>query len=254
MIYLKSEQEIAKMKIAGKNLAELFEEIAKMIEPGLDIFKLDKFVETFIISKGMVPECKGYAGSYPASCCVSINDVVVHGIPKSGVTLQEGDVVSIDIVCSYQGYCADAARTFIVGEGSEAAQRLRRVTEDSFYAALRMVRPGNYVHDISAAVQDYVEKHGFFVVREFVGHGIGRSMHEDPQIPNFVSGRVRKKDRIKLVKGMTLAIEPMVLEQPDSVIIDPDRWTARSSTKQLAAHYEDTVLVTEDGCMVLTKL
>jgi methionyl aminopeptidase len=251
MIYLKNEHEIKKMKIAGKYLAELFSSFAEKIFPGVSLIELDRFAEEFILSKGMRPMCKGYGRPpFPTSTCMSINDVVVHGVPKIGMFLKDGDLLKIDIVVSFEGYCADMARGFLVGNASALAIRLNKVAEDSFLAALSVVKPGNFIHDISMAVQTFVEKEGFYVVREFVGHGIGKSMHEDPQVPNFLT----LAPAVKLVAGMTLAIEPMILASKDKVVIDKDGWTARSKSGVWASHYEDTILVTNDGCLVLTSI
>jgi len=249
MIYLKNKQEMQKMLIAGKLLAGLFRELEGKIVPGVSLIELDTFAENFIRSKGMIPSCKGYGKPpYPFATCMSLNDVVVHGIPGEKI-LQDGDFLKIDIVASYQGYCADMARGFFVGAVSDSVKNLNRVAKESFLAALSVIRPGNFVHEISAAVQRCVESQGFYVVREFVGHGIGKSMHEEPSIPNYVT----ESSAVKLVAGMTLAIEPMILAKPDKVVIDKDGWTARSKTGVLAAHYEDTVLVTNNGCLVLTS-
>jgi methionyl aminopeptidase len=248
MIYLKNKAEIEKMKVAGKFLAELFQQLPSKIFSGLSTKELDTFIETFILSKGMVPVCKGYYG-YPAASCISVNDVVVHGVPNAAMILQDGDLVKVDVVASFQGYCADMARGFVVGSAGPFVSRLNKIAEDSFLAGLAMIRPGNFVHDISAAVQNFVEKKGAFVVREFVGHGIGKAMHEDPQVPNFVT----KGPQVKLVAGMVLALEPMVLESSDRVVVGADGWTARSRSGVLASHYEDTVLVTNNGCLVLTS-
>ncbi len=240
------------MREAGHLLALMFEQLKNLIEVGGNAKNVDRFIESFILLKGMVPRCKGYEGlkgPFPAASCISVNDVVVHGIPEDEVVFKDGDIVKVDVVASLKGLCVDMARSFLVGNVSQLALDLERVARESFYAALVVVRPGNFVSDISSAVQSYVEKNGFYVVREFVGHGIGRSMHEDPQIPNFMCVSAQ----VKLVPGMTLAIEPMILAARDKVVIEKDGWTARSSKGFLAAHYEDTVVVTADGCEVLTS-
>ena len=251
MIYLKKQQEIQKMRIAGKLLAELFQELAKKVIPGISVLELDKFAETFIISKGMHPSCKGYGKPpYPFATCISLNDVVVHGVPRQDLFLKDGDLLKVDVVASYQGYCADMARTFVVGACvDETAIKLAQVAEGAFEAGKAVIKPGKFVHDISAAIQKYVESHGFYVVREFVGHGIGRSMHEEPMVPNFVSDQ----PVVRIMPGMTLAIEPMILASRSEVVIDDDGWTARAKNGVLSAHYEDTIVVTNDGCMVLTS-
>ena len=249
MIYLKKEAEVKKIKTAGKALAELFALLTSKVVAGITTRELDIFIESYILAQGMLPACKGYHG-YPAASCISINDVVVHGVPSSDIVIKDGDLVKIDVVVCYRGYCADMARGFLVGAVRPEIRKLNEIAEDSFLAGLAMVKPGNFIEHISSAIQRLIELRDAYVVREFVGHGIGRQMHEDPQIPNFVT----RGPQIRLLPGMVLAIEPMVLQKPDRVVVDGDKWTARSSTGVWAAHYEDTVVVTDSGCQILTSV
>lgn len=251
MIILKTMQDVVVMKHGGKLLANLFHDIEKIIVAGNNAKDVDNAIEAFIVSHGMKPECKGYGrknNQFPAASCISINDVVVHGIPRCDMLFRDGDIVKVDVVASLDGLCVDMARSFVVGNGSAMVNLLKNVAFDAFLAALSVAVPGNFVSDISGAVQRCVERQGLFVVREFVGHGIGRLMHEDPQVPNFICNA----PQVQLVSGMTLAIEPMVLEAKDRVLISDDGWTARSTKGYLSSHYEDTILITDVGCEVLT--
>ncbi|MFV9568489.1 type I methionyl aminopeptidase [Thermoanaerobacter mathranii] len=248
MIYIKSENEIDLMRIAGKVIANLFEVLEKAIKPGVTTLELDRIAEEFIIKNGCKPAFKGLYG-FPASICTSINEEVVHGIPSLR-KLKEGDIISIDLGASYKGYNADAARTFSVGEISEEAQKLIEVTKNSFFEGIKYAKEGNRLSDISHAIQTYVESYGFSVVREYVGHGIGLKMHEDPQVPNF--GPPGRGPRLK--KGMCLAIEPMVNTGHYIVKTLENNWTVVTADGGLSAHYENTIVITEGEPEILTIL
>lgn len=249
MIIIKSEEEIRLMKEAGAVTALILENLADIIEPGISTDKIDNFVEEIIARHGMIPAFKGYH-DYPASVCVSINDEVVHGIPSGERKLKEGDIVSIDVGTIHKGYYSDAARTYPVGKIDEEAARLIAVTEESFYEGLKFCKEGNRLSDMSHAIQQYVENNGFSVVRDYVGHGIGKMMHEDPQIPNYgVPGRGPR-----LAAGMAFAIEPMVNEGGWQVKILPDNWTVKTQDGKRSAHYENTVVITKEEPLLLTKL
>lgn len=249
-VTIKSEREIQLMREAGKILAEVHEKLAEMIAPGITTWDIDRKGEELIRSADCIPSFKGYQG-YPASICVSINDEVVHGIPSREHRLFEGDIVSLDAGVIYQGYQSDAARTHGVGKIDPEAQRLMDVTKESFYRGIRYARAGCHLYQISAAVRSYVEENGFSVVRDLVGHGIGREMHEDPQIPNF---RPKLRRGIRLRPGMTLAIEPMVNAGGYEVWMLEDDWTIVTQDGMKSAHYENTVLITEGDPEILSLL
>lgn len=236
------------MREAGRIVAETHRELANAVRPGISTKELDQIAEEYIVSKGAVPSFKGYGG-FPASICASRNQVVVHGIPGLE-TLVDGDIISIDIGAILNGYHGDAAVTHPVGEVSETAQQLLEVTEASLYKGIEQAVIGNRLSDVSHAVQDYVEKHDFSVVRDFCGHGIGRAMHEEPQIPNF--GRPGHGPRLKA--GICLAIEPMVNVGTYEVTVLEDKWTTVTNDAQLSAHFEHTVAVTEEGPLILTEI
>ena len=247
MIHIKSSREIALMKKAGHILANVFEILEPLCKPGVTTNYLSDVAEKVIRQAGGIPEEKGYYG-YPAAICASINEEVVHGIP-SNRKLKNGDIISIDIVVSYQGYMADACRTFLVGNVSENAKRLVRVTEECFHKAMEVAKPGNRIGDISSAIQKHAEAHGYSVTREFTGHGLGREMHEDPIVPNFgIPGT-----GTLLKEGMTIAVEPIILEGRKDTIILPDEWTAVTCDRKLAAHYENSIVITKDGYEIITK-
>lgn len=246
MIFLKSDEEIALLREAGRIVARCHELLARAIRPGVTTAELDRLAEDFIRSAGAVPTFKGYHG-YPASICTSVNDEVVHGIPGERV-LVEGDIISIDIGATYRGFVGDAARTHAVGRVSDVARRLMQVTEGSLKAAIEQAKPGRRLSDIGHAVQSYVEGRGFSVVRDYVGHGIGRQMHEEPQVPNFgPPGRGPV-----LQAGMVIAIEPMVNAGGYEVYTAADGWTVLTKDGSLSAHFEDTVAITRDGPQILT--
>lgn len=246
MIVLKRPDEIARMRAAGRIVGQLLEEIGRRIRPGVTTAELDRFAEAFIRERGAVPSFKGYRG-YPASICTSINEQVVHGIPAAR-RLREGDILSVDVGVVLDGYHGDAARTFPVGDVDERALRLLEVTEQALWAGIEQARVGHHLSDIGHAIQRLVEGAGLSVVREFVGHGIGRQMHEEPQVPNYgLPGR-----GIRLRAGMTLAIEPMVNEGGSDVTILEDHWTAVTVDGSRSAHFEHTVAITDGGPVVLT--
>lgn len=238
-VTMKSAKEIELMREAGKILAEVHETLGEFIKPGISTLDIDKLATEKIRSYGCIPSFLNYNG-YPASVCVSLNDEVVHGIPKKNRIIKEGDIVSLDAGVIYQGYHSDAARTIAVGTVSKEAELLIHVTKQSFFEGMKYAKAGNHLHDISAAIEDYVIAHGFTCVRDLVGHGIGTQMHEDPQIPNF-----RQKRRgIRLEPGMTLAIEPMVNAGSHEVWCLEDDWTIATQDGSLSAHYENTIVIT----------
>ena len=246
-ITIKSAREIELMTEAGRNLEIVHEEMEKALRPGMTTMDIDRLGEEVIRSYGCVPSFLGYH-DYPASICVSINDEVVHGIPSKERILQEGDIVSLDAGLIYKGYHSDAARTYGVGQISPEAQQLIDVTRQSFFEGIKYATAGRHLHEISAAIQKYCESFGYGVVRDLVGHGIGTQLHEDPQIPNFKPlGR-----GIKLRPGMTLAIEPMITAGRYDVEFLDDDWTVVTEDGSLAAHYENTVLITEGEPEILT--
>lgn len=247
MIILKSPSEIRKMRKAGQLLARVFEVLEGNIVPGITTRELDAICESQIRAFGAEPSFKGYRG-YPASICTSINEEVVHGIPGDRV-LQSGDIISVDIGLFMDGFHADAAKTFGCGTIDSDAERLIEVTKESLECGIRQAVVGNRLSDISHAIQSHAEANGYSVVRDFVGHGIGRSMHEDPQVPNF--GAAGFGPRLK--EGMTLAIEPMVNMGSYEVAILADGWTVVTLDRSLSAHFEHTVAITKDGPMILTE-
>ncbi len=248
MIVLKTEKELKYMAIAGQVVAEVLRVVSEKVSDGVPASTFDELAEKVTAKMGAVPAFKGYRG-YPASICVSVNDEVVHGIPSREKVVKEGDIVSFDFGAIYRGYYADAAVTVPVGNITERARRLIQVTEESFWEAFKFMREGYSVGDISNVVQKYVESHGFSVVRTFVGHGIGKSLHEEPQVPNF--GKRGTGPRLR--RGMTLAVEPMVNEGHWRVKIEKDGWTARTEDGSLSAHYEHTVVITDGEPLILTK-
>ena len=245
-ITIKTKDQVDKMRIAGGILADLIDILEEMIRPGITTDELDKVAEDFIRSRGAEPSFLGYGG-YPKTLCTSVNEEIVHGIPSSR-KLKNGDIISIDMGAYINGYHGDCARTYGVGEISEADRKLIEVTQQSFFEGIKFAKAGNHLYEISAAVQAYAESFGFGVVRDYVGHGIGRNMHEDPSIPNFKQiGRGPK-----LQKGMVLAIEPMITAGSYKCKVLKDGWTAVTRDGSNAAHYENTVLVTKNGPEILT--
>ena len=248
MLEQKSERELIYMRDAGRIVAQTHRELKNALRIGMTTKELDQIADDYIRSQGAIPSFKGYSG-YPASICTSVNDVVVHGIPNDEA-LVEGDIVSLDIGAVLNGYNGDAAQTLPVGEISELAQRLLQVTEESLYKGIEQAVVGNRLFDISHAVQAHVEANGFSVVRDFCGHGIGRAMHESPNIPNY--GRPGHGPRLKA--GYCLAIEPMVNVGTYEVTVLEDDWTTVTDDGELSAHFEHSVAVTDEGPIILTEL
>lgn len=246
-VSIKSEREIELMREAGKILAKTHEELEKAVRPGISTWEIDRIGEEIIRSYGCIPSFLHYNG-YPASICISVNEEVVHGIPSKKRILQEGDIVSLDAGVIYKGYHSDAARTHAVGEISGEAAQLMEVTKQSFFEGIKFAREGCHLHEISKAVGDYVERFGYGVVRDMVGHGIGSHLHEDPQIPNYA----QRRRGLKLQAGMTLAIEPMINMGTWQIEWLEDDWTVVSKDGSLSAHYENTVLITKGEPEILS--
>ncbi len=248
MIVLKSARELGRMREAGRILAEVKERLKALVRPGVSTQEINADVETFILSRGARSAFKGYRG-FPATVCTSINEEVVHGIPSPKRRLREGDIIGLDLGCAVDGYYADCAITLATGRVPPRVQELLDVTRESLDKAIVQCRAGNRLGDISHAVQSHCESHGFAVIRAYVGHGIGRQLHEEPQVPNFGDpGR-----GIELKAGMVLAIEPMVTMGSWEVRVLEDRWTAVTSDGSLAAHFEDTIAITANGPEILTR-
>jgi methionyl aminopeptidase len=246
-VTIKSPREIELMRESCRLLAEVHEELSKIIEPGITTKEIDIMGDKLIRERDGIPNFLHYNG-YPASICVSVNEEVVHGIPTKKKKLSEGDIVSLDCGLIYRGYHSDAARTYGVGKISPEAQKLIDVTKQSFFEGIKMAKAGNYLYDISNAIDDYVTPFGYGIVRDLVGHGIGTSLHEDPQIPNFR----QKKKGIRLEPGMTLAVEPMINMGTAEVEWLDDDWTVISEDHSYSAHYENTILITEGEPEILT--
>ena len=246
MIVIKTKKEIELMQESGRIVALAHEAVKKAIKPGVTTGELDAIAETVIKENGAVPSFKGYPG-YPGSVCASVNDQVIHGSPGETI-LKEGDIISIDIGAFKNGYHGDAARTHPVGKVSDEASKLIKITEESFFEGLKFCRIGYRLSDISNAIQTYAEENGFSVVRDFVGHGIGRQMHEDPPVPNY--GAAGRGPRLE--SGMALAIEPMINVGGFKVVVLDDEWTVITKDGTLSAHYENTVIITEDGPIMTT--
>ena len=246
MITLKSEKEIALMRRAGKITAAARALARDMVKPGVTTQQIDKAVFEFIKSQGAVPSFLNYHG-YPGSACISVNDEVIHGIPGKRV-LKEGDIVSVDVGAYIGGFHGDCAGTYPCGQVSDEAMDLIRVTQQSFFEGIRYAREGHRLGDISAAIQSYVENHGYSIVREYVGHGIGRTLHEAPEVPNFgTAGR-----GTRLLRGMTLAVEPMVNAGGAAILNMADGWTVKTADGKYSAHYENTILITDGEPELLT--
>lgn len=246
MITIKSDSEIQLMREAGEILRDTLNMLANNVKPGVTTKELDKLAHDFIISRGAKPSFLGYGG-FPGSICASVNEQVVHGIPSSR-RLKDGDIIGIDCGVIYKGWQSDAARTFAVGKISDKHKKLIEITEQCFFEAVKVIREGARLGDVGAAVQNLAESNGFSVVRDLVGHGIGKEMHEDPQVPNY--GKAGKGLRLK--RNMTLAIEPMINEGTYEVSGLDDGWTVVTDDDGYSAHYENTVVVTEDGCEILS--
>ncbi len=246
-VTIKSEREIQLMREAGQILAKVHEELHKALKPGMSTFEINRICERLIRGYDCVPSFLGYEG-YPASVCVSVNDEVVHGIPSKDRIIRNGDIVSLDIGVIWKGWQSDAARTWAVGEISPEAQALIDVTRESFFEGLKYAKAGNHLNDICGAIGDYCESRGYGVVRDLTGHGIGTEMHEDPEVPNF---RMNHRG-IRLRPGMTLAIEPMITLGGWEVAWLDDDWTVVTEDGSLAAHYENTILITDGEPEILS--
>ncbi|AIO18111.1 Methionine aminopeptidase 1 [Candidatus Izimaplasma bacterium HR1] len=249
MITIKSEREILLMKEAGRIVALAHQEVKKHIKPGVTTLELDQIVEQVVRDNDAIPSFKGYGG-FPGSACTSVNEQVVHGIPSKRVKLKKGDLISVDIGAMYKGYHGDSAWTYAVGEVSAEVSKLMEVTKESLFEGLKYAKAGNRLTDISHHIQKYAESFGYSVVREFVGHGLGKQLHEDPQIPNY--GLPGKGPILK--KGMTLAIEPMINMGRKEVKVLKDNWTAVTIDKKPSAHYEHSILITDDEPIILTTV
>ena len=235
------------MKEAGQLVAKVFETVEPLIKPGISTYEINEIAEKVIYDGGGSCPCKGYY-DYPAGTCVSVNDTLIHGIPSKKIILKEGDLVSLDVVANLHGYCADATRTFLVGTCRESVRKILDVCQKAFYEGVKAAKPGNHVGDISASIQKYVESNGYNVARDFTGHGIGKGMHEDPSVPNFgIAG-----SGPLLRPGMALAIEPMILEGKKETRILGDGWTVKSKDGKLTCHYENTIIITEEGNEIIT--
>ena len=248
MIVLKTSRELAVMREAGRISAMALKVAGEAVEPGVSTWEIDRVARKYIESQGAVPSFLGYGG-FPASACISVNNVVIHGIPSKHQIVKAGDIVSIDIGAIYEGYNGDNAYTFPCGDISPEAQRLLDATRESLYEGIAQAKAGNRLGDIGSAVQRYVEARGYSVVRDFVGHGVGAKLHEDPSVPNYgTPGR-----GVRLLPGMTIAIEPMVNQGGHKVQVQKDGWTTVTRDGKLSAHFEHTVAITPDGPVILTK-
>lgn len=247
MLIIKSAKEIEKMKKAGKITAGALKIAGESIRAGMTTKELDRIINKFITSHGAVPSFLGYGG-FPASACISVNDEVIHGIPD-GRKLENGDIVSVDVGAYIDGFHGDSAKTFAVGEISDDAKALMKSTEESLYLAIDMAKPSVRLGDIGHAIQKYNEDNGYSIVRQFVGHGVGRNLHEDPEVPNFG----REGHGLRLVPGMVIAIEPMINIGTESVKTMSNDWTVKTTDGSLSAHFEHTIAITDDGAFILTQ-
>ncbi len=247
MVVLKTTQELQKIGEACRLSAQALKIGGEAVEPSITTREIDHIIKKFITSQGATPSFLGYGG-FPASACISVNDVVIHGIPSS-YKIQEGDIVSIDVGACYNGYHGDNAATFAAGKVSDEALRLMQATEKSLYLAIEAAQPGARIGDIGSAVQTYIEAQGYAVVRKFVGHGVGAKLHEDPEVPNYGTAG----HGVRLLPGMTIAIEPMVNAVGSDVKVLADGWTTVTRSGSLAAHFEHTIAITENGPVILTK-
>ncbi len=248
-ITIKSKTDLAKMREAGRIAARALELAGKSIKPGMTTFQLDKIMHDFIISCGAVPTFLGYGG-FPASACISINDEVIHGIPSKKRIIRSGDIVSVDVGATFDGFVGDNAKTFPVGDISKEAQDLLTVTEASLYAAIEAAQVGARLGDVCHAVEAYCTERGYGIVRQYCGHGIGHEMHEDPEVPNYG----RPGHGIRLMPGMTFCIEPMINQKGDGVRVLPDGWTVVTANGSLSAHFEHQIAVTKDGPVIMTRV
>lgn len=247
MIILKTNRELQFMKRAGRVAANALKIAGEAVEPGVSTWEIDRAAKKYIESEGAEPTFLGYGG-FPATCCISVNQVVIHGIPSKKQIIREGDIVSIDVGATLEGYVGDNAWTFPCGEVSEEAQRLMDTTRESLFEGIKAAQPNHRLGDVGSAVQRYAEARGYSVVRDFVGHGVGAKMHEDPSVPNYgTPGR-----GVRLLPGMTIAIEPMITEGTYKVKTLDDGWTTVTADGKLAAHFENSIAITPDGPVILT--
>lgn len=248
MIVLKTARELTLMREACRISAGALRVAGEAVKPGISTWEIDRIAYNYIKSQGAEPNFLGLYG-FPATACISINDEVIHGIPSKTRILKEGDIVSIDLGAKINGFNGDNAATFAVGEVSEEARKLMAATKESLYEAIKMAVPGNKIGDIAFAVQSYCEERGYGVVREYTGHGVGKELHEDPCVPNY--GKAGRG--VRLIPGMTLAIEPMINQGTAAIKVMPDGWTVKTRDAKLSAHFEHTVAITADGPVILTK-
>lgn len=247
MVILKTGRELKKMREAGRIAAKALKLAGEAVEPGITTFDIDEIVRKYIESEGAKPSFLGYNG-FPASACISVNDVVIHGIPNKTCKIKSGDIVSIDIGAFFEGFHGDNAATFACGDITDEARALIKATKESLYEGIKMARAGNRIGDVASAVQRYVEARNYSVVRDFVGHGVGAKLHEDPSVPNYgTPGR-----GVRLIPGMTIAIEPMINIGTHKVRVLPDGWTTVTEDGKLSAHFEHSVAITENGPVILT--
>ncbi len=248
IVTIKSKSDLQKLREAGRIAARALEHAGKVIRPGMTTKQLDRSIHDFIVSCGAVPTFLGYGG-FPGSACISINQEVIHGIPSPKRVIHEGDIVSVDVGATYDGFVGDNAYTFAVGDISQEAADLLRVTEESLYAAIDASRVGARLGDVSHTVEEYCASRGYGIVREYCGHGIGREMHEDPEVPNYG----RPGHGLRLMPGMTFCIEPMINQKGDAIRVRRDGWTVVTANGSLAAHFEHEIAVTQDGPVILTR-
>ena len=249
MIIIKSPEDIKKLKKACKISADVLQYAGEQINAGMSTYDLDKLIHDYIIAAGAKPSFLGYGG-FKGSACISINDEVIHGIPSKKTIIRSGDIVSVDVGAYIDGYHGDNAYTFAVGQVSPTAEKLLRVTNECLMLGIAAAKPGNRIGDIGNAVQTHAEQNGFFVVREYIGHGVGKDLHEDPEVPNY--GKAGRGPR--LLPGMTIAIEPMINEGTCSVKVLPDGWTVKTKDGSLSAHFEHTIAITQTGPVILTTV
>lgn len=246
MISIKSAKEIEMMKKAGRITGGALKHAGEVISVGMTTYELDKIIHRYIVSHGAKPSFLGYGG-FPGSACISVNDEVIHGIPGPR-KLMDGDIVSVDVGAYIDGFHGDSAKTYIVGNASDETKALLKSTEESLYKAISLAKPGVRLGDIGFAIQKYNEDNGYSVVRQFVGHGVGRDLHEDPEVPNFG----REGRGVRLIEGMVIAIEPMINMGTERVYVMPDEWTVRTYDGKLSAHFEHTIAITKNGAVILT--
>jgi len=249
VIVIKNKSAIDKMRAAGHNLAIIMQDVKAIVKEGVTTLEIDSFIEDKIRKFEMIPECKGYAG-YKYATCISLNDTVIHGVPSNKIVLKSGDFVKIDVVASYKGYCADLTRFFFIGTVTPEIKHIAQTAQFALDSAIKLAVEGTHLSDISSCIQEIVEKEGFGVVRKFAGHGIGRNLHEDPEIPNFGKPGLGPVLR----SGMTLAIEPMITQRSFDIKVMDDGWTTKTVDGGIAAHVEDTILVTTGSPEILTRL